>query len=75
MSGSLTRGGGKTFPAFPAHVQPSILFIWHKAHVPIIQHVRSWYPERILVVYMYPFDISIAPKLIEAEWRIYAYAT
>ena len=28
MSGSLTRGGGKTFPAFPAHGQPAILRIW-----------------------------------------------
>ena len=25
---TLTRGGGKTFPAFPAHVQPAILRIW-----------------------------------------------
>ena len=32
MSGSLTRGGGKTFPAFPAHVQPAILRIWQEAH-------------------------------------------
>ena len=28
MSGSLTRGGGKTFQAFPAHAQPAILRIW-----------------------------------------------
>ena len=27
MSGSLTRGGGKTFPAFPAHAQSAILRI------------------------------------------------
>ena len=32
MSGSLTRGGGKTFPAFPAHAQPAILRIWQDAH-------------------------------------------
>ena len=28
MSGSLTRGDGKTFPAFPAHSLPAILRIW-----------------------------------------------
>ena len=28
VSGSLTRGGGETFPAFPAHAQPAILRIW-----------------------------------------------
>ena len=27
MSGSLTRGGGETFPAFPVHAQPAILLI------------------------------------------------
>ena len=35
MSGSLTRGGGengKTFPAFPAHVQSAILCICQEAH-------------------------------------------
>ena len=32
MSGSLTRGGGKTSPAFPAHAQPVILRIWQEAH-------------------------------------------
>ena len=32
MSGSLTRGGGKTFPAFPAHARPAILCIWQEAH-------------------------------------------
>ena len=32
MSGSLTRGGGETFPAFPAHTQPTILRIWQEAH-------------------------------------------
>ena len=32
MSRSLTRGGGETFPAFPAHVQPAILRIWQEAH-------------------------------------------
>ena len=29
MSGSLTRGVGKTFPGFPAHAHPAILRIWH----------------------------------------------
>ena len=28
----LTRNGGKTFPAFPAHAQPTILRIWQEAH-------------------------------------------
>ena len=32
MSGSPTRGDGKTFPAFPAHAQPAILPIWQEAH-------------------------------------------
>ena len=32
MSRSLTRGGGKTFPAFPAHAQPAILRIWQEAN-------------------------------------------
>ena len=32
MSGSLTTATGKTFPAFPAHVQPTILLIWQEAH-------------------------------------------
>ena len=32
ISGSLTRGFGKTFPAFPAHAQPAILLIWQEAH-------------------------------------------
>ena len=33
MSGLLNRGGGKTFPTFPAHAQPAILRIWQEAHV------------------------------------------
>ena len=32
LSGSLTRGGGKTFPTFPAHAQPAILPICQEAH-------------------------------------------
>ena len=28
MSGSLTRGGGETYPAFPVHAQPAIFRIW-----------------------------------------------
>ena len=32
MSGYLTRGGGETFPAFPAHAQHAILRIWQEAH-------------------------------------------
>ena len=32
MSGSLTRGGGNTFPELPAHAQPIILCIWWEAH-------------------------------------------
>ena len=28
MSGSLIRGGGETFPAYPAHAQPAIFRIW-----------------------------------------------
>ena len=32
MSGSLTRGGGETFPAFPVHAQPAIIRTWQAAH-------------------------------------------
>ena len=32
MSGSLTLGGGKTFPAFPDHAQPAILRICQETH-------------------------------------------
>ena len=32
MSGSLTKGGGEKFPAFPAHAQHAILRIWQEAH-------------------------------------------
>ena len=33
MSGSVTPGGGKkTFPAFLAHVQPTVLRIWQEVH-------------------------------------------
>ena len=31
-SGSLVRGGGNTFPAFPAHAQPANMRIWQEAH-------------------------------------------
>ena len=31
-SGSPTRGGGETFPAFPTHAQPAILRIWKEAN-------------------------------------------
>ena len=31
MSGSLTRGRGKTLPTFPAHAQTAILRIWREA--------------------------------------------
>ena len=32
MARSLSLGGGKTFPAFPAHAQPAMLGIWYEAH-------------------------------------------
>ena len=32
MSGSLTRGGGETLPAFPTHAQPSLWRIWQEVH-------------------------------------------
>ena len=35
MSGSLTRGDGETFPAFPAHAQPAILGIWQEANATV----------------------------------------
>ena len=39
MSGSLTRGGRKTFPAFPSHAQPAILRIWKEAlSGPVVVH-------------------------------------
>ena len=44
MSGSLTRGGGEMFPAYPAHVQPANLRIWQEAHSalrPLHPHLAS----------------------------------
>ena len=32
MPGSIIRGAGKTFPAFPSHEQHAILRIWQEAH-------------------------------------------
>ena len=37
MSGSLTRGGGEMFPAFPVHAQPAILRIWQEARATYVQ--------------------------------------
>ena len=34
---SLKSVAGKTFPAFPAHAQPTILRIWQEAHAHIIE--------------------------------------
>ena len=42
MSGSLTRRGGETLPAFPANTQPDILCIWQEAH--------EWYAKWFLCV-------------------------
>ena len=39
ISGWLTRGGVKTFPAFAAHTQPAILLIWQEAHSHIVGNV------------------------------------
>ena len=36
--------GEKTFPAFPAHAQPSILRIWQEAHGATIQYLNQWWP-------------------------------
>ena len=41
MSGSLTRGGGKTFPAFPAHAQPAILRIWNRPMEVLKRHTTD----------------------------------
>ena len=48
MSGLLTRGGGKMFPAFPAHAQSEILHIcqeglhiWQEAHA-LISNKLCW---------------------------------
>ena len=38
ISGSLTSGNGKTFPAFPGHAQPAILRIWR----PIAWYWDAW---------------------------------
>ena len=37
MLGSITRGSGKTFPAFPVHAQPVIFRIWQEAHAFFIE--------------------------------------
>ena len=41
MSGLLTPGGGGTFPAFPAHAQPSILHIWQEVNDNKMQHFKG----------------------------------
>ena len=42
MSGSLIRGGGKTFPAFAAHAPPANLRIWQEAHNRhILEYIRK----------------------------------
>ena len=33
---------GKTFPAFPVHVQPAILHIWQEAHDDIFQFAGAY---------------------------------
>ena len=38
MSGSLTLGGGETFPAFPVHAQPTIVRIWKEAHAEMLNN-------------------------------------
>ena len=39
--GPLNRGGGETFPAFPAHAQPAILHIWQDPHSSAVQLKRN----------------------------------
>ena len=64
MTGSLTSGflwsprRGKTFLAFPAHVQPAMLHIWQEAH----EHLylfrlkcRIWYPSSMFVYHYLNF--------------------
>ena len=38
----LKSESGKTFPAFPAHAQPTLLRIWQEAQIPQIQ-TKRWH--------------------------------
>ena len=40
VSGSLSCGDGKTFPAFPAQAQPAHLRIWQDVHVWIVKYLK-----------------------------------
>ena len=42
MSGSQTQGGGKTFPAFPAHAQPLISRIWQEVHGMVVKYDKTF---------------------------------
>ena len=50
MSGSLTRLAWKTFPAFPAHAQTSILRIWQEAHW--LRWIVAWWHRAIAWTYV-----------------------
>ena len=68
MSGSLTLGGGKTFPAFPAHAQN--LRIWQEAH-DTIYHVAVVYTiffARLHTWKMYQTGVTLTkPALMEEK--------
>ena len=57
MSRSLTHGGGKTFPTFPAHAQPASLRIWQEAHLSIdmlnifVARTCSWWGNSASITY------------------------
>ena len=52
MSGSLTRGGGKTFPTFLPHAQTTILRIWQEAHgAGTITQVTMWTSANALFIH------------------------
>ena len=57
MSRSLTSGGGETFPAFPAHAQPSILRIWPIVWVGSVC-VFIWLYRLVQIKVLLPWSLS-----------------
>ena len=65
MSGLLTLGGGKKFPAFPAHAQPTILRIRQEAHchLPLKWHTPTKQCEtRLTHIVLKKVRNSLAPR-------------
>ena len=51
MTVSSDVGGGKTFPAFPAHAQPAILRIWQEVHSHL--NIPLQFPDIMIIIRIY----------------------